>query len=232
MMSSQEKNKKPGEIPPVDKEKDHLEEDIQDEDIPQVDEAKDIPKNESVLTYNDLEKEKCIEKPEEKPVNKKKKKKPKLQFECSFAPMGDAKTNIKYKLGDKEVIKKIVLHNKIYEYPVGLSPEEDKALRKALTDNGFVDVTVLKAKFNKVKKQYIFSAMHPDHSKADPINANISLPILDESGRVICDEKGKQIFKQVAVVNGLVETEDVRVYQALVKAGFKSCFEKEKVREE
>ena len=199
-------------------------------DIPPVDKSESFGDDTAIVTYEDLQKEKPVENLNEKIKQKKKKPVIDIKFECSFASMGDSKTMIQYKLGDKLVTKEIIMHNKLYDFPKDLTKEESKVLRKALKENGFFDVTVIEgAKFDKEKKEYVYSAMHPDHSKQDPFNANISLPILDEASRVICGPDGKQIFKQVAVVNGLVKTDDKRIYQALIKAGFKSCFAQEKV---
>ena len=200
------KKKEPGDIPPVDK------------------------SDSTVVTFEDLQKEKPIEKPvKEKPLEKK--KPANIQYECSYAFTGDSKTIITYKMGTEIIKRELLLHNKLFDYPNNLTVDEDRALKKALKENGFHDVTVIEgAIYDKEKKDYIYSAMHPDHSKQDPFTANISVPILDEAGRVICNNDGKQIFKQIAVVNGLVKTEDKRIYQALIKAGFKSCFSQEKVR--
>lgn len=205
----------PGEVPPV-------------ENTVNTDNAK-VETNENIVTYEELEKKKETKKEKKKEIKKDVKKN--VQFECSFAPMGDAKTVISYKLGDKTITKELVLHNKIYEFPKDLNDEESKILRKALVNNGFVDVSVFEsAKYEKEKKQYVYSAMHPDHSNQDPINANISLPICDNEGKKMYGPDGNQIFRQVAVLNGLVKTDDKSIYQALIKAGFKSCFAQEKVR--
>ena len=188
---------------------------------------------ENIVTHEELKQTEGIPLPSDKkePTKKKKKEPVKVKFECPYAPMGNAKTVIKFKQPSKkqkDIIYEISLENKIYVLPDNLSEDEGKMLREALKQNGFRDVTKNKSgvKYDKKKQKYTYSVIHPDHSELRPINGNISLPMVDERNEPKNDKNGKQIFKQVSIVNGIVTVDDEKIYEALLRAGFYSGHKK------
>ena len=185
-----------------------------------------------ILTYADLEKQKKADnKPKEKKKVKKKTVDVNVQFECPYAPMGASNTVLVYK-GKKEKKFEIKMMNKIFEIPKNMKEEEKEILRQLLIDNGFKDITEIHpgVVYDKKKKNYTYAAVHPEHTSQHPITGNISLVMLDDNNKPIIDkETGKQITEQVAVIDGLVKTDDKGIYQALLRAGFRSGYVKEKV---
>lgn len=160
------------------------------------------------------------DKPGETPVVPKAKEKTSVQFECGFAPNGSSNTVIVHKYEGKEYTYNISMENKIYIIPEKLSEEEKKRTRAALLDNNFIDVTVNEGvQFNPETGDYIYKAMHPEHTERNRINATMGLTLY-ENGKPVLDEKGHQISTQVEILNGLVTTTDKQVYEALIKAGF------------
>lgn len=195
----------------------------------------------SILTHEDIEQAEGVTLPPEKDKEEKKKdspkdktekkKKIKVQFECPFAPMGEANTVIRFKhpsQDKKDIEYKIPLNNKLYTMPDDLSEEEEKMLRTALEQNGFRDVTTIHAgmKYEPEKQKYTYSVVHPEHTERNPVNGNISLAMVDEKNRPICGNDGKQISKQVAIIDGVVKTDDEQIYEALLRAGFYSGHKK------
>lgn len=177
-----------------------------------------------------------VEKPSPiKEKEKKEKKEIKMEFECPFAPGGEGSVSFVHIYEGKEYTYNLKLNNKRYVLPKDLKENDIKRYRKALLDNKFMDVTVIDAgfvSFDKEKKEYVYTLVHPEHTQRNRINANIALVLQDNNGRpVIYDkgpDKGKQMVKQVTIVEGIVKTDDVLVYEALLKAGFYSGGKKEK----
>lgn len=190
----------------------------------------------NILTHEELEQAEVLPlPPDEKDMKEKSKKKTskkvKVQFECPYAPMGEANTVIRFKnpsLDKKDITYQIPLNNKLYTMPDDLSEEEKEMLRTALIQNGFRDVTTIEAgvTYNKEKQKYTYSVIHPDHSERNPVNGNISLAMIDEKNRPVCGEDGKQIFHQVTILDGVVKTDDEKIYDALLQAGFFSGHQK------
>ncbi len=186
----------------------------------------------NVLNKDEVQKAEGVTLPPDK-KKRKKKENVKVKFECPFTPMGKSNTVITLKLSaDKKLVYDIQMENKIYMFPENLSEEEEQNLRKALIANGFKDITRNESgiKYDKKKEKYIYTVHHPEHTPENPMSGNISLIMTDEKGRPAYDEDGKQIIKQVSFVNGKVETDDEKIYNALIKAGFFSGHKK--VREE
>ena len=50
--------------------------------------------------------------------------------------------------------------------------------------------------------------------------------MVDERNQPENDKNGKQIFKQVSIVNGIVTVDDEKIYEALLRAGFYSGHKK------
>jgi hypothetical protein len=147
-------------------------------------------------------------------------KKNPIKFECGFAPGGCSNTVLKHRYEGKDYTYNISMENKIYILPSGLSKEETKRYRKALMDNNFIDVTVnTGVKFDPETGDYIYKAMHPEHTERNRINATMGLSLY-EDGKPVLDDKGIQKSKQISIVDGLVVTSDKMVYEALIKAGF------------
>lgn len=186
--------------------------------------------DQNILTHEDLKEEVGEKTPS--PVKKSEKKKPvNVKFECPFAPMGASKTVLKHIFpgkDKKEKIYEIEMMNKVYTIPNNLTDGEKVLLRQVLIENGFRDVTKIDAgvTYDKEKKQYVYTVVHPEHTDRNPINGNISLVLKDEKGNPVFDVEGKQIFRQVSIVNGIVKTDDEKIYQALLDAGFYSGHKK------
>jgi len=148
-----------------------------------------------------------------------------ITYECPYAPMGKSSTIIEMIEGTgNKAIKssyKIEMINKKY---VILADTKDKEnLILCLKKNGFRDVTNTPKtgiKYVKQSNSWIYYSMHPMHTDRHPINGNLALVLKDESGRAMVDENGKQITKQLTVSNGMVETTNKDIYQALMKTGF------------
>lgn len=186
-------------------------------------------KTSSVLTNKELSKEKALtpSPASNKPAKTadvilKEKRDVEVKFECGFAPAGESTISFTHKYMDDEYKYNLKLNNKIYILPNDLSEADKKRYRAALRANGFMDITVIEsgAVFNKKKGCMQYQLIHPEHSARNRINCNISLAMVDESGRPKSDKLGKQISKQISVIEGIVDTDDPDVYEALLKAGF------------
>jgi len=181
----------------------------------------------AIVTQEELKKEKEKKEPKKKKEEKETKKATgTVQFELPYAPMGNAKTVIQYKFGSEKVKKELKLYNKLYKFPDGLNKKESAVLRQALLDNGFVDISKFDVGtvYNEKEKKYTYSAIHPEHTTRNPMNGNISLAMIDEDGSKMYDKDGKQICKQVSMINGTIKTDDKAIYQALLRAGFRSGY--------
>ena len=190
----------------------------------------EIPKAEGVLTHEDLKREETVKAPSlKKKTVKEKKQDVGLKYECGFAPLGNAKIAFVYKHEGVERKYNLDLINKIYTIPKDLTEKELVILKKALKANDFKDITVLNSGivFDKQKGKYIYKAVHPDYTDKNRINGTISLVLLADNGKPMADKDGKQIIKQVTILEGIVITEDEKVYTALLKAGFRSLGKKE-----
>lgn len=168
-----------------------------------------------------------------------------MKFECSFAPMGESNVAISYKhKGDlEESLYELKLQNKIFIIPVDSKKDKEEQkietnrYREMLRANSFMDVTVLEAGgiFDEVKKEYVYKVVHPEHTERNRINGSITLVLLDDQGNAMYYDKGnlkgQQIAKQVNIINGMVETDDPQVYDALLKAGFYTSAQIEKEKE-
>lgn len=187
---------------------------------------------ENIVTHEELKQTEGNPLPsDKKKPDKKKLKSVKIQFECPYAPMGKANTVIRFKQpseNQKSIMYEIPLINKLYTMPDNLSENEKTMLRTALKQNGFRDVTTIEAgvTYSKKKQKYTYSVVHPEHTNTNPINGNISLAMVDEQNRPISGEDGNQIFKQVSIVDGIVKTDDEKIYEALLRAGFYSGHKK------
>ena len=191
-----------------------------------------MEKDQNIVTQRDIDQKEGETPPvdvKEKPKKTKKPVNPK--FECPFAPMGKSNTVIRFNnpsKDQKDMTYQISMVNKIYTMPNDLSENENKMLREALKQNGFRDVTKNNSgvKYDKKKQKYTYTVIHPDHSELRPVNGNISLAMVDERNKPIFKKDGKQIYKQVSIVNGIVTTDDEQIYEALLRAGFYSGHKK------
>ena len=155
------------------------------------------------------------EKKEDKPI------KGKVKFECGFAPLGKSSVAFNHTYGGELYEYNLKLENKIFVLPPDLSVDDIKRYRAALTANNFIDITVNHGiVFNKETGEFTYTVVHPDHSEKNSVNATIGIVLIDHDKRPVVDKKGNQITKQVSILNGIVKTEDERVYNALLKAGF------------
>lgn len=171
----------------------------------------EVEKKATSTSSNKASKEK--EKPEESTS-----KKFSYEYECGFAPMG--KSRVPIKIDGK--FKNLDLENRIYKIPKGTSKEERAKITKALLEAGFRDVSSCKGApfFNKQTGEWIYRAVHTDHSKNKPVNCNISLFLYEVGGKPSLNKDGTHEEIQISVINGLVKTTDIRVFNALLKAGF------------
>lgn len=167
--------------------------------------------------------------PTDKPVVKKVYKKtatktPKkgpVKFECGFAMPGDSTVAFDYKYNGTTETYNLSLKNKIYILPEKLTKEEVKKYRAALIANNFQDVTVnISAVFDKQTGKTTYKAMHPEQTDRNRINATIAVILKNAAGKPELDGKGHNKVAQVTILEGIVKTDDVRVYDALIKSGF------------
>ena len=131
--------------------------------------------------------------------------KPRLIYEFPSAPMGDCKVSF-FHQGETVTLS---LHDKRYEIR-----EKDerkvKAWRDMLVAAGFVDKSYVEPgaqKKEKPKKKYRYTYGHPDNSPDEYVQGKVSITV-----------DGKD--HTFEVVDGLVETEDEAVAQALEDRGF------------
>lgn len=157
-----------------------------------------------------------------------------VKFECPFAPLGKSKISFLHTYEDEQIKYELDLDNKIYTLPSDLKKEDKKRYRKALRDNGFMDVTKINAHviYDDKKKKYIYMAMHPEHTERNPVNGPIALVLKNDDGMPMYYEKGpnkgKQIIEQVNIINGKVKTDNPMIYEALLEGGFYSAGKIEK----
>lgn len=144
-------------------------------------------------------------------------------FECSFAPLGESSVAFVHEYQGVKKNYNLKCVDKIYTLPEGLEAEDEKRIRKALRDNGFVETTIIQAgvKFDIQKGKYRYRLTHPEQTERNNVNGTIGLVLLDESDRPMFDKDGKQKTAQVTILNGRAETDDKLIYEALLKAGFK-----------
>jgi hypothetical protein len=203
-------------------------------------ELKNQPKKQ-ILTKKELKKEpvdsgsiKSKESPNKTLKKIKESKNIEVKFECGWAPGGKSNICFLHTYENIEYKYELELNNKIYILDNKLKDEVKKRYREALRANGFQDITIIKsgAIFDKKKKEYIYKAYHPEHTENRPINGNIPLILIDDDGNFMTykqgNKKGQQIIKQVVIKNGIVETDNQMVYEALLKAGFYSAGKTEK----
>lgn len=189
------------------------------------------------MTAEELEREKTPAKPKtsgnKKTGSKKNTAKPKVVFAAPYAQMGEARITLigKYE-GEEIVYKNKKLINGKFEIPKNITPNQGEKpgkeyvkMRSILQQNGFVDVTKTKGgKIDKVKNKYIYKAVHPEQTDNNNINGKISMVLKDDQGQNLFyksgKNKGKQITKEVTLINGVAVTDDADVYQALIRSGF------------
>lgn len=163
---------------------------------------------------------KAVKKVVKKVVKKIPKKNP-PKFECGFAPPGNSTVSFNCDYLGKTYTYNLSLENKIFIIPEKFTDEEKKRYRAALLANNFRDITVNhSAVFNKQTGKTTYKAMHPEHTDRNPINATIAVVLRDNAGRAILDKNEMQKIEQVTIINGIVKTGDIKVYEALIKAGF------------
>lgn len=162
--------------------------------------------------------------PKKKTVKKVVKKTPKKsppQYECGFAPPGNSTVSFNHTYMGITETYNLSLENKIFIIPEKFSDEEKKRYRAALLANNFRDITVNhSAVFNKQTGKTTYKAMHPEHTDRNPINATTAVVLRDSAGNAILENNGTQKIEQVTILNGIVKTDDVKVYEALIKSGF------------
>lgn len=155
---------------------------------------------------------------------------PDIKFECGFAPGGKSNVSFVHKYEGIEYNYELNLNNKIFDFPKGLKKEDAKRFRKALIDNDFIDVTRSRkgVVFNKQTGEYIYKAVHPEHSDRNRVQGNIGLVLFGDNGKPMLDALGKQITETVGIENGLVKTDKKEIYESLLKAGFRDAGKEEK----
>lgn len=184
-------------------------------------------KTSNVVTKKELEKEKGDSKksPASSPEKKEESKveNPVYQFECTFAQGGKSRVSFNHVYLKKEYSYKIELDNRVYTLPEFLGSQDINRYRKALTANGFVEITksIKPPKIPEKKTgKYIYKAIHPEHNSKNRMNCSLGLVMVDDEGNSLFDKDGKQVTEKVEVENGMVQTSIKGIYQALIKAGF------------
>ena len=199
-------------------------------------------KSSGVLTADEIEKEggqvpPIIDEPEkdfEETTNTKtapieKKKDIECEFECTFAPMGNSNVAFDHVFEGKKFKYQLSLKNKIFILPKDLTTDEQRRYRAALRDNGFVDVTVIKAGavVDPESKKLIYHVIHPEHNRRNRINGSIALVMVDDNNKPMYHQtgpkKGQQMIEQVNIIEGKVSTEKKQIYEALLRYGFHSA---------
>lgn len=185
-------------------------------------------KTSNIVTKKELEREKgALEPPDPVKTKSSKKIAPKeeqvvYQFECPFAPNGKSRVSFDHEYQGQKYKYIVELENKVYTLPEFFGPQDVTRYRKALIDNNFVEITKSRKGVIKEKKtgKYIYKAVHPEHTMDNRINRTIAMVIFDDQDRPIYDKDGKQKTEQVEIINGLVKTYNVGIYQALIRSGF------------
>lgn len=156
------------------------------------------------------------------------------KFECGWAPSGKANISFLHTYEGKEHKYNLTLKDRVFILDEKMSKEEKARYREALRANGFIDITVVKSGvyFDKTKKTYIYTAIHPEHCQKNQVNGSISLLLLDDEDKPMVyktgPKAGQQIVNQVNIVDGRVKTENVLIYEGLIRAGFYSGAKTEK----
>ena len=165
--------------------------------------------------------------PEKEKVVEEKKKIVDEIYEAGFALPGESTVAFVHKWIDgKEYKYNLVLDNKRYAISNELKEDEKDRIRTALKANGFVDVTVIEsgAVYDKNKKEYIYRVIHPEQNPKNSINGVIALVLYGDDGKPVYYKDGvnagKQKQVQVNITDGIVQTDDKMIYEALLKAGF------------
>ena len=140
-------------------------------------------------------------------------------FEAAWMPAGAGSTVIKY-AGRAIPIKTI---NQRYTLPDKLGAKERARLMAALKANGFIDISRHRGETKPpgAPVRYRYTVIHPGHTKEQPVNQNVGVPIMDREGKPVKDKEGRAETRTVAIKNGRFVTEDVALYKSLIVAGFR-----------
>jgi len=141
-------------------------------------------------------------------------------FECPFAPLGEANISIVHNFEGRRNSYQLKLVDKCYV--VKADADNKREIIAALEKEGFRDVTVSNAPapFVPVPSDLIYRMRHPEYTDGCKLNGSIGLVLVGDDGQPMLGEDGKQVTKNVKMINGIVTTDDKLVYEALLKAGF------------
>ncbi len=163
--------------------------------------------NDGVLTTKDFLYKNSVEKKKKEVSPHKKDVIVKYQYRFDPAPMGKAKTVINFE--EKKMTLEII--DKIYIPPKNWSISKQEKFKKIIInvygfkDASFVDSVKKEEKQEEKKLEYHLG--HPDNSPDERINGELTIKIGRKNHKFKCE-------------NGIVKTDNIKIYEELLKKGW------------
>lgn len=128
-----------------------------------------------------------------------------LAFRFPPAPRGESTAHVLIN-GKTEKLK---LKDGVYNVPKSWKKEEKERFKASLIAAGFDDIsyTVGQPKPKAPEKKYKYFAGHPDNKDDEKVEGTVAVVVDGEELQLQC-------------VKGMIETEDKKLYQALIEKGF------------